>query len=230
MPDRLDFGGVRDLLEQIVPSHTWDDAAERATRGTLVSLDTNDVGGDRRQPHLWLVAIAACLLVVVVIAAIFSADHQSVDTIPPVGSPTTAPGAGTIIAKGRDIGLEGTEPDSLGGQILQIDVEEIDGQVTGEFHITNIVNTVECVDTETDGIVILGGRVTTTDPAVAAAPALGDLHALIIKEGDPDGVHLYGNDVGAETCTELLESIPADLLADDREFIDVIGGNDIETG
>jgi len=136
----------------------------------------------------------------------------------------------TTIAKGEDIELFGTDPDSLGGQTLQIDVQEEDGEVTGQFVVTNIVNTVECVDTDTEGFVILGGRVTTTDPEAAFAPAVGDLDALVIKEGDPDGVNLYANDVGAETCTELLESIPATDLTSDGPFINLLTGDDIETG
>ena len=59
---------------------------------------------------------------------------------------------------------------------------------------------------------------------------MGDLQALIIKEGDPDSVSLYGNDVGAETCTELLESIPADLFTSDGDFVKLDGDDDIETG
>ena len=54
---------------------------------------------------------------------------------------------------------------------------------------------------------------------------VGDLQALIIEEGDPDSVSLYANDSGAESCTELLESIPEDPRPD----VDVEDGYDIET-
>ena len=135
----------------------------------------------------------------------------------------------TTIAKGEDIELVGSDPDSLGGQTLQIDVREEDGEVTGEYRVTNIVNTVECVDTDTEGYVVLGGKVTTTDPDAELAPAVGDLSALVIREGDPDSVMLYGNDGGAETCAELIESIPADTLTSDSAYVNVVSG-DIETG
>ena len=74
------------------------------------------------------------------------------------------------IATGEDIALVGSDPDSLGGQTLQIDVQEEDGEVTGEFVVTNIVNTVECANTDTEGFVVLGAKVTTTDPDVELAP------------------------------------------------------------
>ena len=51
--------------------------------------------------------------------------------------------------------------DDLGGQTLNIDAVEENGEVTGEFRITDDrVHRVECADTDTDGVVILGGEVT----------------------------------------------------------------------
>jgi hypothetical protein len=237
MPDRLDFDSARDLIGEIAPTDTWDDAVQRAADPLMV-LDTDDSTerGRRRPSNRWLVAVAACLLAVVVLAAVVAAERQSVDTAPPADSPTTDCPAGacgdgpTTIAKGEDIALVGSDPDSLGGQTLQIDVQEEDGEVTGEFVVTSIVNTVECVDTDTDGFVVLGARVTTTDPDVELAPAVGDLQALIIQEGDPDRVSLFANDAGAETCDELLESIPADLFTGGGDFVKLDGDDDIETG
>jgi hypothetical protein len=271
MPDRLDFDSARDVIARIAPTDTWDEATVRATADSFVLLDSEDrperPPRNARRQNLWLAAVAACLLAAVAIAAVVANDPESVEIVPPAGSPTTecpdptqpraitaggqmrnrfaAPVAGaatavmllgacnddgpTTVAHGEDIELEGSDPDSLGGQTLQIEVQEDDGTVTGEYRVTNIVNTVECVDTDTEGFVILGGRVTTTDPDAELAPAVGDLSALVIKEGDPDSVMLYGNDVGAESCTELLESIPADLLASDGPYVDVESG-DIETG
>jgi hypothetical protein len=58
----------------------------------------------------------------------------------------------------------------------------------------------------------------------------GDLLALIIEEGEPDRVALYANDSGAATCTEMLESVPGDLLTNADNFNDVATGSDIQTG
>jgi hypothetical protein len=235
MPDRLDFDSARDVIAGIVATETWNEAVQRAEVDSLVALDSDDAAEHEarhwRLPNPWLVAVAACLLAVVALAAVLVADRQSVDTLPPSESPTsTASDDGpTTIAKGEDIALVGSDPDSLGGQTLQIDVQEEDGEVTGEFVVTNIVNTVECADTDTEGFVVLGAKVTTTDPDVELAPGVGDLQALIIKEGDPDSVSLYGNDEGAETCTELLESIPADLFKSGGDFVKLDGDDDIET-
>ena len=84
---------------------------------------------------------------------------------------------------------------------------------------------IDCADTHTDGVVILGGEA-TEGPDFAA----GDLLALIIREGDPDSVALRANDSGAASCTGLLKSIPDDLLTDDSNFVDVEDGSDIQTG
>jgi hypothetical protein len=84
---------------------------------------------------------------------------------------------------------------------------------------------IDCADTHTDGVVILGGEA-TEGPDVAE----GDLLALIIREGDPDSVALYANDIGAASCTKLVASVPDHLLTDDSNFVDVEDGYDIETG
>src|SRR5688572_29042394 len=126
------------------------------------------------------------------------------------GAPPTTEDSARTIASGTDIEIEG-EGGGLAGQTLNISVEEEDGKVTGEFRVTDIVNTVECVDTDTDGVVILGGRA----PEDAGPGLSGELIALAIRDGDPDGVLLYGNDVGATSCTELVESIPDTDLSED---------------
>ena len=59
---------------------------------------------------------------------------------------------------------------------------------------------------------------------------MGDLLALIIREGDPDSVALFANDVDAGSCTELLESITEDRSPTTSDFVDVEDGYDIETG
>lgn len=131
----------------------------------------------------------------------------------------------TTLAKGEDVELVGDPGSGLGNETLNITAEEDNGEVTGEFRISDNVIRVDCADTDTDDVVILGGEVTGGPDFV-----LEDLLALIIKEGDPDSVSLVGNDVGAESCTELLESIPDELLADESEFVPVEDGYDIETG
>lgn len=133
----------------------------------------------------------------------------------------------TLLARGEDVQLVGVG-DGLAGQTLSIDARMEDGEATGEFRVTDVVNTIRCADTSTDGVVILGGEVTAG--AVNGIAPLGALHFLIIREGDPDLVTLGGNDVGADSCRELLESIPDDAIEDLESFVPVEAGSDIETG
>ena len=142
----------------------------------------------------------------------------------------------TTLARGEDIELEGDY--NLAGETLNITAEEEDGEVTGEFRVGENVTTLECADTDTDGVVILGGEVTfDSDPPMTLTPrmapaisARATLLALIIREGDPDSVALVTNDDNAGSCTELLESIPKDQLTDVGEVAVVEDGYDIETG
>jgi hypothetical protein len=132
----------------------------------------------------------------------------------------------TTIAQGKDVHFIGGG--GLVGQTLNVTAEEQDGEVTGEFRVTDNVMTIECADTDTDGVVILGG-------AASGGPdvAVGDLVVLIIREGDPDRpdrAALLANENDAGSCTELLESIPTDELNDDSIFADVKAGDDVETG
>jgi hypothetical protein len=129
----------------------------------------------------------------------------------------------TTLAKGEDVEFVGNE--GLAGQTLNLDAEEEDGDVTGEFRVTENVIALECADTDTDGVVILGGSA-TAGPDVTP----GELLALIIREGDPDTVALLANVDNAGSCTELLESIADDQRNGTRDFADVEDGYDIETG
>lgn len=129
----------------------------------------------------------------------------------------------TTLAKGEDIELVGSV--GLASQTLNIDARLEDGQVTGEFRTTENVHAIECADTDTDGLIILGGSA-TDGPDVE----VGDLLALVIREGDPDSVYLVGNDVGAESCTELVDSITDEALSNESNYVDVEDGYDIETG
>lgn len=211
-------------------------------------------------PTTRLLLIAACVLAVLVIAALVP-EPDTVGTTDPAQStdcPTTEEGGAMssrfsvpvatattailligacsddegpqLVARGVDIELVGGG-DGFAGQTLNIDVREEGGEVTGEFRVSEIINTVRCVDTSTEGVVILGGEVTGVPaslPSDLVQP--GQLNVLIIRDGDPDDVSLYGNEVGAESCGELVDSIPADLLEDDEAFIPLEAGSDIETG
>lgn len=132
----------------------------------------------------------------------------------------------TTLAKGVDVEFVGG-PSGFEGQTLSIDVEEEDGEVTGEFSVSDIVFVrVDCVDTDVDGEVRLAGTVTEGRPDHVGD--VGDLLLLVIREGDPVRVTIGANDVNAESCTELLESLPADIAA--GEFVDVEAGSRLETG
>jgi hypothetical protein len=235
-----------------------------------------------RPPTIGLLAIAACLLAVVALAAVVMADRQSVDTVPPLGSPTTEcpsttqpraitqgaqmknklaapvasaatailllgacsdddpstataePAGPTTLAHGEDIELVGGIESGLGNQNLDIDAVEENGEVTGEFRVTDQsgtqppnVFTVECARTDPeDDVVILGGS--ANDEGLDWNG--GFMMALIIVEGDPDSVALYPNE-SATSCNELLDSIPEDpVTGHESGFVDVEDGSDIETG
>ncbi len=164
-------------------------------------------------------ATVASVATAILLLSACGGDDSSTTT---AGSSTSTSGAAevTTIAKGEDVELVGN--DGLAGQTLNIAAEEVNGSVTGEFRVTDVVVGVDCANTDTDGVVILGGAV-TADPG--ANVGVGELLALIIREGDPDSVALYGNDSGAASCTELLKAIPNN----NSDFVDVEDGSDIET-
>jgi hypothetical protein len=131
----------------------------------------------------------------------------------------------TTLAKGEDVELVGDE--DLGGQTLNIRAEEEDGEVTGELRFSDpggeVLVSVECADTDTDGVVILGGTITeSTDP-------MSGLVALFIREGDPDSVALWLDEGENTSCSDLLAN-RHDVLDDESAFVDVEDGSDIETG
>ncbi|MEY2451134.1 MAG: hypothetical protein QOD92_708 [Acidimicrobiaceae bacterium] len=132
----------------------------------------------------------------------------------------------TTLARGDDVEFVGSHP--LSGQRMNINAEEEDGKVTGEARFDQVVVTFECADTDTEGVVILGGKVTT--PSGDGTPAVGERMAVIIREGHPDSVDPLVDDGTSESCRELVESIPEDHLTDDSRFADVADGDDIETG
>lgn len=130
-----------------------------------------------------------------------------------------------ILARGDDVEFVGDG--AFAAQTLSIDVEEIGGEVTGVFSVSDIVFVrVECVDTDTDGVIIIGGTVTEGDPDHVGD--VGDLLSLTIREGDPDRVNI-GYDASWASCADLLESLPHDDF-NESDFVAVAAGSDIETG
>jgi hypothetical protein len=134
----------------------------------------------------------------------------------------------TTLAEG-DVEFVGS--DGLGGQSLNITAEEQDGEVTGEIQFTDDDNedstalvTVQCADTDTDGVVILGGEITSSSDD----QGVGELVALFIREGDPDSAALWLDEGENASCSDLLAN-RQDVLEDDSAFVDVESG-DIETG
>ena len=83
--------------------------------------------------------------------------------------------------------------------------------------------TVECADTHTDGVVILGGTVTEADD-----DDISGLVALFITEGDPDRVAVWYDEGENPSCSDLLKN-RHDVLDDPSAFVDVEAGSDIET-
>ncbi len=171
-------------------------------------------------------AIVASMATAIMLLSACAGDSDTATTTSesPTATSETADDGPTTLARGEDVAVVGDAHSGLGNQTLNIAAEEENGKVTGEFRITDNVMRLDCADTDTDGVVILGGQATEGPDFTE-----GDLFALIIREGDPDSVSLYGNDSGAASCAELIESIPDDSLNDDRNFIDVEDGYDIET-
>ena len=168
-------------------------------------------------------AIAGAATAILLLSACEDGGDSSTTTSEP--STTTSEAAGpTTLAKGEDVELVGDVHSGLGAQTLNIAAEEENGEVTGQFRVTDNVIRIDCANTHTDGVVILGGEA-TEGPDVA----VGDLLALIIREGDPDSVSLYANDSGAASCAELVESVSDHSLTNDSNFVDVEDGYDIET-
>jgi hypothetical protein len=130
----------------------------------------------------------------------------------------------TTLAKGEGVDFVGDI--GMAGHTLDINVEEEDGEVTGEFRFSDpsgvIVITVECADTA-DGLLLLAG----TDEVNTDAPGRV---ALLIREGEPDRANVWfpEGEVPDGSCGEFLESIPEDSLVD-SDFADVEDGDDIET-
>jgi hypothetical protein len=220
-----------------------------------------------RPSTIRLLAIAACLVLAVSIAAVVVADRQSVDTVPPAESPTTecpnpsqprtiAPGGQmknrfaapvasaatalmllgacsdddgpTTLAKGEDVDFVGSG--SLADQTMEITAEEDDGEVTGEvsFDPHGLVASLQCADTDTDGLVLIGGEVTTSGDD--GDEPVGSWITVIIKEGDPDRVVVWFGGEATDSCRDVIEEVPQNHRGDDGDVLfEVEDGDDIET-
>jgi hypothetical protein len=191
----------------------------------IIMLDTEDrptgpMAPRRRSPGHWLLLAAAVAVVAAVGAVLVAVGGDDDKPLQPVEEP-----AG-VIAKGSDIELVG---DLVGIErtTLNIDVERKDGQVTGDLRVADNLTAIECADTSVDGFVVIAGTA-GEGPDVAR----GDLLALVIREGEPDGVALLSNEANATTCQEMIDSVPDDLFTSqgEAEFTPLEAGSDIETG
>lgn len=143
---------------------------------------------------------------------------------------TTSEEGSTTLATGDVTFAEGS---GLGGQTMDITAVEQDGQVTGEARFSfGLTVDLQCADTDTDGLVILGGEVTAEDGDTVS---VGDWAAVIIREGDPDsagvefGLPVPEGGVAAASCDEFLDTIPYEPSTSDP-LADITTGDDIETG
>lgn len=127
------------------------------------------------------------------------------------------------VVSAEDVELVGDDG-GFASQTLDISAEEVDGEVTGEFRISDNTFAIRCADTGMPGVVILGGE-KTAGPDLAH----GDLVGLVLRDGAPDAANLIGNDTGG-TCTEMLDTISRKDLADDDWYTLVEAGSDIEFG
>jgi hypothetical protein len=132
----------------------------------------------------------------------------------------------TTLAKGEDVEFVGDGGFST--QTLSIDVVEEDGKVTGEFSVSDVIFVrVDCADTDTPGVVIIGGTITKGDPTHLGDA--GDLLVLTIREGVPDRAAIGNNPLGLESCTELVKSVRREDFIE-SDFVETAYGHDIETG
>lgn len=156
---------------------------------------------------------------------------------------TTSIDGPTTLAKG-DVRFFGSTGTDLGGETMNINAVEQDGEVTGEAEFSfGLILDLQCADTDTDGFLVIGGEATDED---GDAATVGDRVAVVIRQGDPDGALLWyelplpDGGVPAGSCREFLDSIPrdqftgdsplADVAEGDSPFADVAEGDDIEIG
>lgn len=169
------------------------------------------------------VAVACAATAILLLSACGDGDDSSTTTSEPSTTTSEEADDGPRTLAEGDVVLVATAKHEE--RTLSISAVEEDGEVTGEFRMSDHVIRIECADTDTGGVVILGGTVTAGD----VVPP-GDLLGLIIQEGDPDRVLLVGNDeVGAQSCSKLVEW-NLENFPDESYFTSVKDGYDIETG
>jgi hypothetical protein len=166
--------------------------------------------------------IASAVAAVLLLGACGDDDDEAETTT------TEADGGPMTLARGQDVNFAGGPP-GLSDQTMEIDAVEEDGEVGGELRLdpSGIEVGFECADTETEGRVIVGGKVTSSDdPDTAVESWL----SVVIKVGEPDGVVLwFGAPGDYASCDELIDDSKT-TFTDEIPFADVADGDDIETG
>ena len=260
--DRLE----RELLRRLAsPSNSTgvvagQDLPEDVQLVRLPDPDQPAVENERARSARWLAAAAVIVLVAAAVVLVRNArdgDDAPVDVVPTTSTTEAADDGPTTLARGEDVEILGSE---FAGRTLNIDAVEEDGEVTGEFRVDNVVVTLQCAGTSdltestTGRDLILGGEVTedpdgqgllvepgqglVADPGPGRYAAVGDVVALIIREGDEgaperDRVTLYDPALmppfaSAGSCTELVDLYYGNL--DGGFFNPVAYGHHIDTG
>lgn len=137
----------------------------------------------------------------------------------------------TTLANGQDVDFVGSA--ELGAQTMDITAQEEDGEVTGEvsFEPHGTVASLQCSATEADGVRLIGGEFTAVPDS--GDEAVGQWMAVAIREGDPDSAFVWVADLGADapaSCDDALEQVPDPSSTRDAHFVEVEGGDDVETG
>jgi hypothetical protein len=147
-------------------------------------------------------------------------------------STTTAEPGGTddgsrTLARGEGIDFIGSG--GLADQTMDIDATEEDGQVTGEasFEPHGSVVALTCADTDTDGILLIGGQFTQVPED--GDERVGMWVTVVIREGDPDRAFTWHADEGTASCAEAFEQVRDLDLTGDNLYETVEDGDDIET-
>lgn len=207
-----------------------------------------------RRPSLAILAIAACLLVLVVVAAAVPTGGERFDPAAPTTDPecltttqTTDPGGPTMTklfripaATAAALVLLGACGDDGPTTLAKGDVAFDGGDGFGK-------QTLDIDAVEEDGKV--SGEARIGDDAVitldcgeeasdgvvvvggevtgpSGGELVGDRLYLVLREGDPDSGALHGAD-GFGSCAEVAES---DVLDDESMFHEVAEGDDLEIG
>ena len=117
----------------------------------------------------------------------------------------------------------------LGVRTLNVSAEDEDGEVTGQIRLSDpdgdVVVTVECSDTDTNG----RRRRPRRHGHGKADDGTSGLVALFIREGHPDSVAVWYDEGENPSCSDLLKN-RHDVLDDASLFVAVEAGSDIETG